>query len=106
MGTAHARVGISPRRAGRTWRLAGLCPCRSSHAAPTVNRARAMTPAHLSTKTTAVIGAGPYGLSVASHLRARAVPKLVFGETMEYWHMMKAHMNLKSEWSHSSLADP
>ncbi len=65
-----------------------------------------MTPAHLSTKTTAVIGAGPYGLSVAAHLRARAVPTLVFGEPMESWHMMPARMNLKSVWSASSLADP
>src|SRR5260370_36368084 len=65
-----------------------------------------MPPAHLSTKTTAVIGAGPYGLSVAAHLRARAVPTLVFGEPMESWHMMPARMNLKSVWSASSLADP
>src|SRR5260370_3411479 len=106
MGPADARAGISPSRAGGPGRLAGLCSGRSSHAAPTVNRARAMTPAHLSTKTTAVIGAGPYGLSVAAHLRARAVPTLVFGEPMESWHMMPARMNLKSVWSASSLADP
>src|SRR5258708_29422391 len=98
-------VSVADARGG-PGRLAGLCPCRSSHAAPTVNRARAMTPAHLSTKTTAVIGAGPYGLSVAAHLRARAVPTLVFGEPMESWHMMPARMNLKSVWSASSLADP
>src|SRR5258708_8274647 len=65
-----------------------------------------MTPAHLSTKTTAVIGAGPYGLSVGATLRAGAVPTLVCGEPMESWHMMPARMNLKSVWSASSLADP
>jgi cation diffusion facilitator CzcD-associated flavoprotein CzcO len=65
-----------------------------------------MTPAHLSTKTTAVIGAGPYGLSVAAHLQARAVPTQVFGQPMESWHKMPARMKLKSVWSASSLAGP
>ena len=34
-----------------------------------------------------VIGAGPYGLSVAAHLRARGVPVRVFGEVMSSWRM-------------------
>ncbi|WP_394433308.1 FAD-dependent oxidoreductase [Streptomyces sp. SGAir0957] len=37
----------------------------------------------------AVIGAGPYGLSTAAHLRARGLPVRVFGEPMESW---RAHM--------------
>ncbi len=57
-------------------------------------------------KTTAVIGAGPYGLSVAAHLRARGVPTHVVGEPMESWQRMPARMALKSVWSASSLADP
>jgi FAD-dependent urate hydroxylase len=32
---------------------------------------------------TAVIGAGPYGLSVAAHLRAAGVPHEIFGEPLE-----------------------
>ena len=32
----------------------------------------------------AVIGAGPYGLSVASHLRAADIETKVFGETMSF----------------------
>ena len=34
-----------------------------------------------------VIGAGPYGLSVAAHLRARGVPVRVFGEVMSSWRL-------------------
>jgi hypothetical protein len=57
-------------------------------------------------QTTAVIGAGPYGLSVAAHLLARGMPVQVFGEPMESWRMMPARMALKSVWSASSLSDP
>ncbi|TMF46513.1 MAG: NAD(P)/FAD-dependent oxidoreductase [Chloroflexi bacterium] len=62
--------------------------------------------AKLPSKTTAVIGAGPYGLSIAAHLRARGVPTHVFGEPLESWQAMPARMNLKSVWSASSLSDP
>jgi cation diffusion facilitator CzcD-associated flavoprotein CzcO len=65
-----------------------------------------MSPAPVPTQTVAVIGAGPYGLSIAAHLRARRVPTAVFGEPMESWQAMPARMNLKSVWSASSLADP
>lgn len=65
-----------------------------------------MTPDLNSSHTVAVIGAGPYGLSVAAHLRARNVPTVVLGEPMESWAAMPARMNLKSVWSASSLADP
>src|SRR5260370_10517922 len=54
----------------------------------------------------AVIGAGPYGLSVAAYLHARGAPTQVFGEPMESWVNMPAGMALKSVWSASSLADP
>ena len=37
----------------------------------------------------AVIGAGPYGLSLASHLRSRGLDFRIFGEPMGSW---KAHM--------------
>jgi cation diffusion facilitator CzcD-associated flavoprotein CzcO len=55
---------------------------------------------------TAVIGAGPYGLAVAAHLRARRVPTVVFGKPMEFWQRMPAALYLKSSWSAASLSDP
>ncbi len=73
---------------------------------PTYLGLRRMTRAESPTNTTAVIGAGPYGLSVAAHLQGRGVPAKVFGEPMESWQKMPARMALKSVWSASSLADP
>jgi cation diffusion facilitator CzcD-associated flavoprotein CzcO len=55
---------------------------------------------------TIVIGAGPYGLSTAAHLKAAGVPTRVFGKPMEFWRGMPAGMYLKSPWSASSLSDP
>ena len=55
----------------------------------------------------AIIGAGPYGLSIAAHLRALRIPFRIFGEPMQSWreHMPRG-MSLKSEGFASSLADP
>ena len=54
-----------------------------------------------------VIGAGPYGLSVAAHLRGRGVPVRVFGEVMSSWRMhMPRGMCLKSVPDASSLSAP
>jgi len=55
----------------------------------------------------AIIGAGPYGLSVAAHLQARGVDFRIFGPPMHTWmnHMPKG-MRLKSEGFASSLYDP
>lgn len=55
----------------------------------------------------AVIGAGPYGLATAAHLRARNVETRIFGTPMEFWerHMPKG-MFLRSASSASSLGDP
>jgi cation diffusion facilitator CzcD-associated flavoprotein CzcO len=57
--------------------------------------------------TVAVIGAGPYGLSVAAHLQARGVAQRTFGIAMETWrsHMPRG-MHLKSEGFASNLSDP
>ena len=55
--------------------------------------------------TTVVIGAGPYGLSIAAHLRAKNIPVRVFGRAMEFWQKMPADMYLKSFWSAASLSD-
>ena len=55
----------------------------------------------------AIIGAGPYGLSIAAHLKARDVDFRIFGNPMHFWltHMPKG-MRLKSEGFASSLYDP
>src|SRR5947199_9565344 len=55
---------------------------------------------------TVIIGAGPYGLSVASHLCAKGRPVHIFGKSMELWKNMPSGMHLKSVWSASSLSDP
>ncbi|KPI20847.1 hypothetical protein OK074_7524 [Actinobacteria bacterium OK074] len=55
----------------------------------------------------AVIGAGPFGLSTAAHLRARGLPVRVFGETMVSWRdHMPVGMLLKSTPAASSLDAP
>ncbi len=55
----------------------------------------------------AVIGAGPYGLSTAAHLRARGLPVRVFGSPMASWHaQMPAGMLLKSTPAASSIHAP
>ncbi|GAA1357131.1 hypothetical protein GCM10009612_24670 [Streptomyces beijiangensis] len=55
----------------------------------------------------AVIGAGPYGLSTAAHLRARGIPVRVFGSTMVSWHeRMPAGMILKSTPIASNIDTP
>lgn len=56
--------------------------------------------------TTVIIGAGPYGLSAAAHLKARGVPVLIFGKPMEFWRSMPPRMYLKSSWSALSISDP
>jgi cation diffusion facilitator CzcD-associated flavoprotein CzcO len=56
---------------------------------------------------TAIIGAGPYGLSIAAHFRSRGIPFRIFGRTMDSWqaHMPKG-MLLKSDGFASNISDP
>ncbi len=55
----------------------------------------------------AIIGAGPYGLSLAAHLRARGVDHRVIGRPMDLWRShMPAGMLLKSQPFASNLSDP
>ncbi|MGW3127185.1 FAD-dependent oxidoreductase [Streptomyces sp. NPDC001123] len=55
----------------------------------------------------AVIGAGPFGLSTAAHLRARGIPVRVFGDPMVSWRdHMPAGMILKSTPAASNLDCP
>jgi thioredoxin reductase len=55
----------------------------------------------------AIVGAGPYGLSLAAHLGAAGVPFRVFGLPMQLWRdAMPAGMYLKSQGFASNLSDP
>ena len=54
-----------------------------------------------------IIGAGPYGLSVAAHLRARGIEHRIFGSPMQVWReQMPSGMYLKSEGFASNLSAP
>lgn len=57
--------------------------------------------------TVAIIGAGPYGLSIAAHLRSFGIPYRIFGTPVDTWAQhMPAGMFLKSDGFASSLSDP
>jgi hypothetical protein len=54
-----------------------------------------------------VIGAGPYGLSVSTHLRGRGIDHLIVGRPMDTWrNHMPAGMYLKSEAYGSDMSCP
>lgn len=55
----------------------------------------------------AIIGAGPYGLSIAAHLRERGIAFRIFGKPLHSWRaQMPKGMFLKSEGFASNLHDP
>jgi thioredoxin reductase len=54
-----------------------------------------------------VIGAGPYGLSAAAHLKSKGVSVRVFGKPMEFWATkMPAGMLLRSPRVASNISNP
>src|SRR6202165_4728041 len=73
----------------------------------TADQSPPMTSKRLNACEVAVIGAGPYGLSVAAHLRQAGLSTRVFGEPMSFWrrHMPKG-MRLRSQWRATNLSDP
>jgi FAD-dependent urate hydroxylase len=55
----------------------------------------------------AIIGAGPYGLAAAAHLRTAKIETCVFGKPMEFWeNQMPEGMLLRSSWDACHIADP
>jgi thioredoxin reductase len=61
----------------------------------------------MSVCNTVIIGAGPYGLSIAAHLKAAGIPYQLFGTPLESWRrFMPVGMVLKSERFASNLWDP
>src|ERR1700719_3560699 len=77
--------------------------------APTAARMGAVAapaPAHLDCNV-AVIGAGPYGLAAAAHLKGAGVETLAFGHVMAFWRSnMPTGMRLRSPWRATHIADP
>jgi FAD-dependent urate hydroxylase len=60
-----------------------------------------------SVTSVAVVGAGPYGISIAAHLRSADVDFRIFGRPMHRWReQMPKGMFLKSEGFASNLSDP
>lgn len=56
---------------------------------------------------TAVLGAGPYGLAAAAHLRGAGVNTFVFGGAMSFWRCnMPRGMLLRSPWPGCHISDP
>jgi hypothetical protein len=54
----------------------------------------------------AIIGAGPYGLSAAAHLRRAGVEVQIFGEPMSFWqNNMPAGLLLRSNWRATCIAE-
>ncbi|HUP75159.1 MAG TPA: NAD(P)-binding domain-containing protein [Acidimicrobiales bacterium] len=55
----------------------------------------------------AIVGAGPYGLAAASHLRERGADVRVFGEVLDFWrNKTPAGMLLRSPYHGSDIGDP
>jgi thioredoxin reductase len=55
----------------------------------------------------AIIGAGPYGLSIAAHFRGSDIPFRIFGRPMDSWlSHMPTGMSLKSDGFASNISDP
>ena len=60
---------------------------------------------HTTSSPVAIIGAGPYGLSLAVHLREAGIPFRIFGQPMQSWAtQMPAGMKLKSDGFASNLS--
>jgi thioredoxin reductase len=61
----------------------------------------------MSACNTVIVGAGPYGLSIAAHLKAAGIPYQLYGTPLESWRkFMPVGMVLKSERFASNLWDP
>lgn len=61
---------------------------------------------HQSAIEVAIIGAGPNGLGLATHLRKRGVEHRIFGSPMQTWRDLPQNMNLKSLGFATSIPTP
>jgi FAD-dependent urate hydroxylase len=54
-----------------------------------------------------IVGAGPYGLSLAAHLKAAHIETRVFGDPLSFWRAnMPRGMQVRSAWDATHIADP
>src|SRR5215468_239298 len=54
-----------------------------------------------------IIGAGPYGLSLAAHLAQYNLTVAIFGKPMGFWReCVHPGITLRSHWRATSLSDP
>jgi cation diffusion facilitator CzcD-associated flavoprotein CzcO len=54
-----------------------------------------------------IIGAGPYGLSMAAHLAHHPLKVAMFGKPMGFWrYSVHPEITLRSHWSATALSDP
>jgi hypothetical protein len=59
----------------------------------------------MSDTNVAIVGAGPYGLSVSAHLRRAGTDVRIFGEPMSFWRTMPQGMMLRSNWPATCIAE-
>jgi FAD-dependent urate hydroxylase len=60
-------------------------------------------PTNLPTTDVAIVGAGPYGLSAAAHLRRAGVDARCFGDPMSFWRGMPKGMFLRSNYGATNI---
>jgi thioredoxin reductase len=61
----------------------------------------------IATYDVVVVGAGPYGLTVAAQMMGRGLKVAIFGKTLELWREhMPGGMKLRSHWWATNLSDP
>jgi cation diffusion facilitator CzcD-associated flavoprotein CzcO len=53
----------------------------------------------------AIIGAGPYGLAAAAHLRRAGTDVQIIGQPMSFWQKMPAGLLLRSNWTATCIAE-
>jgi thioredoxin reductase len=101
---SDSKVGRSAR--SQCHEPAGRC-VHERVAEPSAVHSMKGTATMLQTTDVAIVGAGPYGLSIAAHLSQLGVPFRIFGKPMESWlTQMPRGMLLKSEGFASSIYHP
>jgi len=53
----------------------------------------------------AIVGAGPYGLAAAAHLRRAGIDVRLLGDPMSFWRSMPSGMLLRSNWTATCIAE-
>ncbi|HUK95780.1 MAG TPA: FAD-dependent oxidoreductase [Gaiellaceae bacterium] len=74
---------------------------------PTPETSNGEAPAAPDSCDVVIVGAGPYGLAAAAHLRALdGLDVRIFGDPMSFWRSMPRGMMLRSRWEASHIAYP